>query len=129
MRGSQDDAAGTARNGGRSDEPRVAQPSVEARLTRGAALGLGGAATAGALATTALPARPASASGPARAAWSLAPAPSTQFDALDAHMRAAMAEAGIPGAAVGLLYRGAEYVAGYGVANVDYPQSVDADTL
>jgi CubicO group peptidase (beta-lactamase class C family) len=44
-------------------------------------------------------------------------------------MRAAMAEAGVPGAAVGLLYRGEAYVAGYGVTNVDYPRPVDPDTL
>ncbi len=40
-----------------------------------------------------------------------------------------MAEAGIPGAALGVLYRGEEYVAGYGVTNVDHPLPVDPDTL
>jgi CubicO group peptidase (beta-lactamase class C family) len=40
-----------------------------------------------------------------------------------------MAEAGVPGAAVGVLYQGEEYVAGFGVTNVDYPLPVTGDTL
>jgi CubicO group peptidase (beta-lactamase class C family) len=81
------------------------------------------------LATRALPATSAAASDTASASRSPTPAPGTQLDALDAQIRAVMTEAGIPGAAVGVLYRGEEYVAGYGVTNVDYPQPVDADTL
>jgi CubicO group peptidase (beta-lactamase class C family) len=51
------------------------------------------------------------------------------FRALDAKIEAAMAEHQIPGVAVGAYYRGEEYVRGYGVTNVDYPQPVDGDTL
>jgi CubicO group peptidase (beta-lactamase class C family) len=40
-----------------------------------------------------------------------------------------MAEHHIPGVAVGVYYQGEEYVRGYGVTNVDYPQPVDGDTL
>ncbi len=108
---------------------RASQPSAGARITRRAALHLGVAATASGLATTALPATPATACTTVGARRSPGQAPSTPFDALDAQMRAAMAEAGVPGAAVGVLYRGEEYVAGYGVTNVDYPLPVDADTL
>ena len=38
-----------------------------------------------------------------------------------------MAAYAIPGAAVGVLYDGREYVKGYGVTNVDYPVAVDGD--
>ena len=51
------------------------------------------------------------------------------FRALDAKIRAAMAQYGIPGVAVGVLAQGTEYVQGYGVTNVDYPVPVDGDTL
>jgi CubicO group peptidase (beta-lactamase class C family) len=108
---------------------RASELSGWARLTRRAALRLGAVATASGLATRALPAASATASGPASASRAPTPAPGSQFAALDAQIRAAMAEAGIPGAAVGVLYRGEEYVAGYGITNVDYPQPVDADTL
>jgi CubicO group peptidase (beta-lactamase class C family) len=40
-----------------------------------------------------------------------------------------MAEYHVPGVAVGIFYDGQEYVRGYGVTNVDYPQPVDGDTL
>src|SRR5437879_13160518 len=40
-----------------------------------------------------------------------------------------MAEYHIPGVAVGVFYQDQEYVRGYGVTNVDYPQPVDGDTL
>ena len=43
------------------------------------------------------------------------------FRALDAKIEAAMAEYQIPGVAVGVYYRGQEYVRGYGVTNIDYP--------
>jgi CubicO group peptidase (beta-lactamase class C family) len=51
------------------------------------------------------------------------------FRDLDAKIRTAMARYAIPGVAVGLLYRGKEYVCGYGVTNVDYPTAVDGDTV
>jgi CubicO group peptidase (beta-lactamase class C family) len=51
------------------------------------------------------------------------------FRALDAKIEAAMARYYIPGVAVGVLYQGQEYVRGYGVTNVEYPQPVDGDTL
>ena len=53
----------------------------------------------------------------------------TLFRQLDAKVRAGMARYAIPGAAVAVLYRGTEYVQGYGVTNVDYPVEVDGDTL
>src|SRR5262249_24878441 len=48
---------------------------------------------------------------------------------LDETIQAAMAQYHIPGVAVGVLYQGQEYVRGYCVTNVDYPQPVDEDTL
>jgi CubicO group peptidase (beta-lactamase class C family) len=51
------------------------------------------------------------------------------FAQLDAKIRAGMAKYAVPGAAVGVLYRGIEYVKGYGVTNVDYPTPVDGDTV
>jgi CubicO group peptidase (beta-lactamase class C family) len=51
------------------------------------------------------------------------------FDELDAKIRAAMKEHGIPGVAVGVIHRGTRYIKGYGVTNVDYPVPVDGDTL
>jgi CubicO group peptidase (beta-lactamase class C family) len=53
----------------------------------------------------------------------------TLFRALDAQIEAMMAEHHVPGVAVGVYYQGQEYVRGYGVTNVDYPQPVDGDTL
>jgi CubicO group peptidase (beta-lactamase class C family) len=70
---------------------------------------------------------------PSRAAGSAAVASAQDADALfralDAEIEAAMAGAGIPGVAVGVLYPGGEYLAGYGVTNVESPRPVDADTL
>jgi CubicO group peptidase (beta-lactamase class C family) len=51
------------------------------------------------------------------------------FRELDARIRAGMAAYGIPGVAVGVLYRGAEFVRGYGVTDVDRPVPVDGDTV
>jgi CubicO group peptidase (beta-lactamase class C family) len=51
------------------------------------------------------------------------------FDELDEKIQAGMATYGIPGVAVGVLYRGQEYVRGYGVTNVDHPTPVDPDTV
>lgn len=48
---------------------------------------------------------------------------------LDDKIRAGMAKYQVPGVTVGLFYRGAEYVNGYGVTNVDYPVPVDGDTV
>ena len=51
------------------------------------------------------------------------------FRALDAKIEGAMARYHIPGVAVAVLYKGQEYVRGYGVTNVDHPRPVDGDTL
>ncbi len=51
------------------------------------------------------------------------------FRELDAKIEQGLAAFAIPGAAVGVLYRGVEYVKGYGVTNVDYPRPVDGDTV
>src|SRR5215210_6415402 len=48
---------------------------------------------------------------------------------LDAKIEARIVRYRIPGVAVGVFYQGQEYVRGYGVTNVDYPQPVDGDTL
>jgi CubicO group peptidase (beta-lactamase class C family) len=103
------------------------------RLSRRAILRTGASAVLGAAATAVLP-------GPAQGSHSRTPAagsaavPGAQdaeglFRALDATIEAAMAEHQIPGVAVGVYYQGEEYVRGYGVTNVDYPQPVDEDTL
>lgn len=57
------------------------------------------------------------------------PAAARLFRELDAKIRAGMARYAIPGAAVGVLYKGIEYIKGYGVTNVDYPVPVDGDTM
>ncbi|UQU62483.1 beta-lactamase family protein [Couchioplanes caeruleus] len=48
---------------------------------------------------------------------------------LEAKIRAGMARYAIPGVAVGVWHRGAEYVRGFGVTNVDDPVPVDGDTV
>jgi CubicO group peptidase (beta-lactamase class C family) len=48
---------------------------------------------------------------------------------LDARIEAAMKELAIPGACVGVIWDGKEYVKGYGVTNTAYPVAVDRDTL
>ncbi len=48
---------------------------------------------------------------------------------LDARIEAAMKELTIPGAAVGVVWAGGEYVQGYGITNTAYPTPVDEDTL
>jgi CubicO group peptidase (beta-lactamase class C family) len=52
-----------------------------------------------------------------------------KYRALDDKIQAAMAAYAIPGVAVGVLDRGAEYVRGFGVTDVDHPVAVDGDTL
>ena len=56
-------------------------------------------------------------------------AASVLFGELDTKIEAGMKQYAIPGAAVGVLYKGREYVKGYGVTNVDYPVAVDGDTV
>ncbi|MEU0948321.1 serine hydrolase domain-containing protein [Streptomyces canus] len=51
------------------------------------------------------------------------------FRALDAKIQAGIRTYAIPGAAVGVLWEGQEYVKGYGVTNVDHPVPVDGDTV
>src|SRR5262245_54935755 len=57
-----------------------------------------------------------------RTAPSNAQATDQLFHELDARIEAGMAQYHIPGVAVGILYQGEEYLRGYGVTNVDYPQ-------
>ncbi|NNJ59426.1 MAG: beta-lactamase family protein [Dactylosporangium sp.] len=51
------------------------------------------------------------------------------FGELDERIEAGMARYAIPGASVGVLYQGTEYVKGYGVTDVDNPVPVDGDTV
>ncbi len=51
------------------------------------------------------------------------------YRALEDKIRTGMAAYGIPGVAIGILHRGAEYVRGFGVTDVDHPVAVDGDTL
>ncbi len=103
------------------------------RLSRRAILQATASAALGAAATAVLP-------GPTQGAMRRSPAAGSAaissaqdaaavFRALDAKIEAAMAQHQIPGVAVGVYYQGQEYVRGYGVTNVDYPQPVDGDTL
>lgn len=57
------------------------------------------------------------------------PTSSSPFSTLDARIQASMRSSAIPGAAVGVLWNGQEYVKGYGVTNVDHPVPVDGDTV
>src|SRR5436305_1076567 len=66
---------------------------------------------------------------PSGHAVALTGGPARLFGELDEKIEAGMRQFAIPGAAVGVLYRGVEYVKGYGVTNVDYPVAVDGDTL
>jgi CubicO group peptidase (beta-lactamase class C family) len=103
--------------------------SGAARLTRRDALGLAAAVAAGGIATAAAPPTAVVAASPGRANARSAQSPNAQFSGLDEAIRAAMAEAGVPGAAVGVLYQGQEYVAGFGVTNVNFPLPVTGDSL
>ena len=51
------------------------------------------------------------------------------FGELDAKIEAGMARYHVPGAAVGVFFRGREHVRGYEITNVDDPQPVDGNTL
>jgi CubicO group peptidase (beta-lactamase class C family) len=103
------------------------------QLSRRALLGTGASTVLGAAATAMLPGGTHAASRPtpatAQSAVSGAQDAEALFRTLDAKIEAAMAEHQIPGVAVGVYYQGQEYVRGYGVTNVDYPQPVDGDTL
>ncbi|POX55367.1 penicillin-binding protein [Streptomyces sp. Ru71] len=54
---------------------------------------------------------------------------SSLFAELDAKIEEGMKAYAIPGAAVGVLWNGQEYVKGYGITNVDHPVPVDGDTV
>src|SRR6476659_4319395 len=94
------------------------------------------AGTAAAAAAVGLPSSPALAA-PATREAAIRPgaqagpgAPSDPLlRALDEKIESGMARYRIPGVAVGVFYQGQEYVRGYGLTNVDYPQPVDGDTL
>ena len=51
------------------------------------------------------------------------------FRELDDKIQQLMTKHDIPGAAVGVIYRGRRHLNGFGVTNVDYPVPVDADTV
>lgn len=78
-------------------------------------------AAAGA-ATTPLMACPAGATDTDREASAL-------FAALDRKILVGMRDFAIPGAAVGVIWRGRTHLRGYGVTSLDDPEPVDADTL
>jgi len=87
--------------------------SMSRRTLLRAAAGSAAAVAAGA--TVGTPAAGAQASSPLRE--------------LEAKIRDGMAKYDIPGVAVGMLYGGGEYVAGFGVTNIDDPAPVDGDTV
>src|SRR4051794_31199482 len=103
------------------------------RVSRRAVLRASGSAVLGAAAMAGLPGAAQGVThgwgAAGTAAVSAAQGPDALFRALDARIETAMADLHIPGVAVGVFYEGQEYVRGYGVTNVDYPQPVDADTL
>jgi CubicO group peptidase (beta-lactamase class C family) len=106
----------------------VAESGRASRVSRRQAFGLAAATVASGSALLTAGQRVAAA--PPAARWApSAQAPNVPFAPLDAAIREAMASAGIPGVAVGVLSSGEEYLAGYGVTNVESPQPVDADTL
>ena len=100
---------------GQDDERR--RPVVWPVTRRGA---LVGAVAAGLTATAALP-RPSAAAEPVDG--------DALFAALDQKIMEGMARYAIPGAAVGVLWRGHSYLRGYGVTDLSNPQPVNADTL
>lgn len=50
-------------------------------------------------------------------------------DGLDEHVEELMAQTGVPGVAVGILYQGEPIASGYGVTNVEHPLPVSDETL
>jgi CubicO group peptidase (beta-lactamase class C family) len=90
-------------------------------LLRATSASAAGVVTAAALGSPALATSTTATSVPAGAA--------RLFRDLDQKIEAGMAKFAIPGAAVGVLYKGTEYIKGYGVTNVDYPVPVDGDTM
>jgi CubicO group peptidase (beta-lactamase class C family) len=106
----------------------MAESRGPARVSRRQALGVAAATVASG--SVLLSARqPVAAAPPASRGAPSAQAPTDPFAPLDGAIRQAMASAGIPGVAMGVLSLGGEYLAGYGVTNVESPQPVDADTL
>jgi CubicO group peptidase (beta-lactamase class C family) len=89
---------------------------VQTAAATGAVLAIPG----GALADTARP--------PAKRAVPRDPA-QRLFAELDEKIQRAMAEHRVPGAAVGVVYRGKEHLRGFGITNIDYPVDVDPDTV
>lgn len=105
-----------------SGEPRDPPHSAwTGDLSRRRLLGAAAVGTAAAL----LPTAPAGATARRRPRGTSDPL----FRALDAKITRAMKEHRVPGAAVGVIHRGREYVKGYGITNVDYPVDVDGDTV
>lgn len=51
------------------------------------------------------------------------------FSELDDKVQAAMRKYGVPGAAVGVIYRRREHIRCFGVTNVDSPVAIDPDTV
>lgn len=80
-------------------------------------------ATAGSMAAVAAG---AAVGAPAAATGTRAP---SALRELEAKIQDGMTKYAIPGVALGLRYRGAEYVRGFGVTNVDDPVPVDGDTV
>src|SRR5262249_39763126 len=105
-------------------------PVSSRRVSRRSLLGAtAGVVTAAAAAggRAALPGAAPGAGPPARRRAAQAGPPTATdplFRALDEKIETAMARCHVPGAAVGVLHNGREYVRGYGVTNVDYPQPV-----
>jgi CubicO group peptidase (beta-lactamase class C family) len=52
-----------------------------------------------------------------------------KFRDLSAEVEKEMERLHVPGVALGTMYEGQEYIAGFGVTNIDHPLAVDADTL
>ncbi|MFD8305170.1 serine hydrolase domain-containing protein [Streptomyces sp. NPDC059690] len=91
---------------------------------------LGAAAAVGCTTVSPGPATAAAASQPSTVhGGGTGPTGNSPFDALDAKIQASMRAYAIPGAAVGVLWNGQEYVKGYGITNVDHPVPVDGDTV
>src|SRR4026209_2038838 len=53
----------------------------------------------------------------------------SDFDDLCAIVEQEVCRCRVPGFAIGLLHKGREHAAGFGVTNLEHPLSVDGDTL